>query len=247
MTENTENQGAATPRPTGEVWSDDVIRERIKNYRWFVHTNFGNGIVARSDSWPDQPDDSWHAGSSKFDFIVRRNLPDLQGKRILEIGCNAGVISIHMARLGAAEVVGIDCERGWSKWKEQAEFVKSALEWRCKTTYNIRYIECNMGDLPSLDLGTFDAVIALNCLYYVDKETMARVTRHAAAIAPHFLVQSNTGDHPGLRNRTNIPFLTNLLAANGFPRVTVDQPWDKPRYGFLPRRYTRPVIVGRRQ
>src|SRR4051794_16939927 len=103
--------GAITPgsRQTGQSetgqWSDDYIRDEIPRFKWFIHTNFGNGIVARSTAWPDAPIDSRHMGVSKFEYIVRRNLPDLQGKRVLEIGCNCGLIAIHMARLGAAEVV----------------------------------------------------------------------------------------------------------------------------------------------
>ncbi len=133
-------------------WSDEYIRSQIPRFKWFVHTNFGNGIVARSISWPDAPDNSWHMGTSKFDFIVRRNLPDLQGKRVLEIGCNAGIISIHMARLGAASVVGVDSEMGWPGWMEQSRFVKGALEWRCQTTYNVDYVECDMRRLASWTL-----------------------------------------------------------------------------------------------
>src|SRR5262245_36826591 len=167
-------------------WSDAMIRREIAKYpQWFVHVNFGNGIVARSTSWPDAPDDSRHMGVSKFDFIVKRNLPDLQGKRILEIGCNAGLVAIHMARLGAAEVVGIDNDAFWPRWREQAQFVKSALEWRCRTTYNVRYHECDMRALPELDLGRFDIVIALNCIYYIEEAEIQHLIHHIAGIAPH--------------------------------------------------------------
>ena len=229
----------------GEHFSDEYIRRRIAQFdRWFVNTNFGNGIIARSTCWPDEPENSRHAGASKFDFIVRRNLPDLQGKRILEIGCNAGVISIHMARLGAADVVGIDCDRHWPRWREQAEFLKAALQWRCRTTYNTHYLECDMVDLPTLDLGRFDIVLALNCIYYVDPDQIRRLTRHIAAITDCFLIQSNTGDHKALRKRTDPRFLRQTLLESGFPLVHTDWPWDHPRKGIVPRRYSRPVIVG---
>lgn len=81
--------------------SEEVILENINLYeKWFVNVNFGNGIMVRSTVWPDEPLNSRQAGIGKFDFIVRRNLPDLQGKRILDIGCNVGIIAIQMARLG---------------------------------------------------------------------------------------------------------------------------------------------------
>jgi 2-polyprenyl-3-methyl-5-hydroxy-6-metoxy-1,4-benzoquinol methylase len=183
-------------------------------------------------------------GVSKFEFIVRPNLPDLQGKRILELGCNAGVVSIHMARLGAAEVVGIDCERGWAGWREQAAFVKGALEWRCRTSYNVRFIECDMRRLPDLDLGKFDICIALNCIYYIEKEEIRKLPRHIASVSDLFLVQCNTRDHSHLGRRTGPRFIQEALQANGFPAARVDWPWDRPRKGFWPQRYSRPVVVG---
>ncbi len=233
-------------KPDEIAWSDDYIRGQIPGYKWFVHTDFGNGIVARSTHWPDAAHDSPHMGVPKFEFIVRRNLPDLQGKRVLELGCNAGVIAIHMTRLGAVEVVGVDCEEGWPHWREQANFVKGALEWRCRTTYNVRYIECDMRRLPELDIGTFDCAIALNCLYYIEEDQIARVVRYLSSVTPHFLVQSNTRDQGHLGRRTDPHFLAQVLRDNGFPTTKIDWPWDRPRGGFWPHRYCRPVIVGRR-
>ena len=104
-------------------------------------------------------------------------------------------------RLGAAEVVGIDCENTWPRWQEQADFLKSVLEWRCRTKYNVRYLECNMNDLPNLDLGEFDAVIALNCLYYIEEEKIGTLTRHISTITDRFVVQCNTRDQKALGRR----------------------------------------------
>lgn len=232
--------------PQQYVMSDELIRQKIDEFaKWFTHVNFGNGIIARSTGWPDAPLDSIHMGVSKFDFIVRPNLPDLQGKRVLELGCNAGVNSIHMSRLGAAEVVGIDSGEHWPQVIEQAHFVKQALEWRCGTTYNISYIEADLADLPSLKLGWFDVVIALNCLYYLDEVDIAKVIRHVAGIADVFLIQCNTADHAYLGERPTPGYMEKALRDNGFAQVTVDWPWDKAkRKKLFPRRYHRPVVVG---
>jgi tRNA (mo5U34)-methyltransferase len=241
-----ERPHAAGPAGNGTL-SDDAIRRRIATFdKWFVHTNFGNGIVARSTCWPDQPDDSRHAGVSKFEFIVKRNLPDLQGKRILELGCNAGVISIHMSRLGAREVIAVDCDRYWPRWQEQAEFLKQVLEWRCQTTYNVQYIDCDMRRIPALNLGRFDAVIALNCLYYLEPVAIGDLMRELSDLTDHLVVQCNTRDHRSLRPRNGPAFMADALRNNGFPRVTIDWPWDLPRRGILPQRYSRPVVVGRK-
>ena len=223
--------------------SDAYIREQIPKYKWFVHVNFGNGIAAASTSWPDEPPNSRHAGIGKFEFIVRRNLPDLQGKRVLDIGCNCGLIAIHTLRSGAAEVVGVDSERTWPHWREQAEFVKRALEWRCRTTYNVSYEEADLRDLPTTNLGTFDVVLALNCLYYLEEPQIEAVMKHVSTISPVFLVQCNTRDH-ALGRRTSPAFMADAMRRNGFSRVSVDAPWDHPKRGFWPNRYMRPVVVG---
>jgi 2-polyprenyl-3-methyl-5-hydroxy-6-metoxy-1,4-benzoquinol methylase len=226
-----------------EAWSEDYIRSQIPKFKWFIHVPFGNGIVARSTHWPDAPFDSRHMGVGKFEFIVRRNLPDLQGLRVLDLGCNAGVIAIHMARLGALEVVGVDCERGWPGWKEQAAFVKGALEWRCRTVYPVSYVECDLAALPEVDLGKFDAVTALNCLYYLEEAQIVRLVRHLATITPHVVIQCNTRDQKALGRRAFPAFFAQVLQENGFG-VRIDWPWDHPRGGVLPRRYARPVVVG---
>lgn len=230
------------------AWSDDAIRARIADFdKWFVHTDFGGGVVARSTSWPDAPARSRHMGVSKWEFIIRRNLPDLQGKRVLDLGCNNGLMAIHMARQGAREVVGIDSMNYWPRWKEQADFVKSALEWRCQTTYNTRYLELEMKDLPDHELGRFDIVTAFNSFYYLEASEMERVTRHLSTVADVFLVQCNTADHPSLHPRPTPKFVEAILRKCGFPTTHMDWPWDRPRRGLIPRRYWRPVVVGHRR
>ena len=236
-----------------EPFSDDLIRRTIRRFRWFSLCNFGNGIVAKPDSWADEPLNSVTSGVGKAEFIVRKNLPDLQGKRILDIGCNSGVIAVHLARLGAAEVIGVDhdipepglCSEGWNCWKEQAEFVKAALEWRCRTTYNVRYIEANMRDLHTLDLGTFDIVLALNCLYYLEESEMARLVQHVSHISKQFLVQCNIRDHVRTLGKKATPsFIRDLLAGNGFGNVRVCEAWMFRLRGLWPYKYSRPVVIG---
>ncbi len=231
---------------TFSAMSDSYIQEQIPRFKWFIDVNFGNGIVAKSTTWPDAPPDSRHVGVSKFDFIVRRNLPDLQGKRILDIGCNCGLVAIHMVRNGAAEVVGIDNERTWPNWLQQAEFVKAALEWRCRTTYNVSYHNIDVKDLPRRELGRFDAVMALNSLYYLTETDIEAVMRHVSSIADTFLIQCNTHDHPTLGRRTSPAYMCDALTRNGFPLAQVDAPWDRPRRLIWPTRYMRPVVVGRK-
>lgn len=225
---------------------DAALRLEIPKFQWFVHVDFGNEVFARSTAWPDAPSDHPSMGIPKFEFIVRENLPNLQGKRILELGCNSGTTSIHMVRLGAREVVGIDSDRTWKDWLPQATMVKRALELRCDTTYNTRYIEMDMADLPNHDLGEFDAVVALNCLYYLEEADIERVLAHLSKITNHVLIQCNTQDQGHLGRRPHPEYMTDVVSKAGFQEVTVDKRWGPPRKGVVPRRYERPVVVGKK-
>lgn len=245
MTDVPDACGAVQHRAPPAGWSDDYIRSRIREYRWFTHVPFGHGIVARSTSWPDAPMDSRHMGVGKFEFIVRRNLPDLQGARVLDLGCNAGQVAIHMARMGAVEVLGVDCERTWPRWREQAEFVKEALEWRCRTRYPVSYVECDLAKLEQLDMGRFDAAISLNALYYLQETEIRAVARHLATITKHVVVQCNTRDHKTLGRRRFPAFFENVFKEVGYD-TRIDWPWDKWRRGIVPQRYQRPVVVARK-
>jgi SAM-dependent methyltransferase len=220
---------------------DQFVKDQVSRQKWYLPIDFGNGIVSRVWNWPAATVRTRHMGVAKFDFIIRPNLPDLQGKRVLDLGCNAGISSLYMARLGAREVVGIDSKATWAPWEEQANFVKKALEWRCETRYNVRFIDADMRSLGHLGLGRFDIVIALCCIYYLEDEEVARLIRAVAECADCFLIQGNTvrNDHQGaneLKRRAHPRFLAHALRENGFPHVQIDWPWL----------YDRPVIVGRK-
>ena len=45
----------------------------------------------------------------KNNFIIEL-IGDLSGKRFLDYGCGAGMFSVHAAKHGAIEVVGVDAE-----------------------------------------------------------------------------------------------------------------------------------------
>ena len=119
--------------------------------------------------------------------------------------------------------------------------LKEALEWRCGARYNVQYVEADMRDVPTLDLGTFDIVIALCCLYYLTEDDMCGLTRYLSDNTKIFLVQGNTvrNDHRAdrqLKRRAHPGFISRMLRENGFPFIEVDSPW----------RYGRPVVVGRK-
>lgn len=216
---------------------EKMIKEGIERFTWYSPVNFGKGLIAKTNFKIEVGIDSIHSGLGKWKYIIERNLPDLQGKRTMDIGCNNGMFCIQMARMGAAEVFGIDSDETWSNWREQAQFVKEALEWRCNTMYPVMYIESDMKAIPQLNLGHFDVVTALCCLYYLEEEDLLALLTHLKENCDFLLIQCNARrqDHPPeVHRRASLNFMGEALKKVGFSYID----YDKPLF------YERPVVVG---
>src|ERR671938_445846 len=48
----------------------------------------------------------WDLALEHADFLAL--LPSVQGRRVLDLGCGAGQLALHLATQGAAEVIGVD-------------------------------------------------------------------------------------------------------------------------------------------
>lgn len=98
-----------------------------------------------------------------FDPLVRLCGGSLEGKRVLDLGCNAGFWSLAALEAGADFVLGVE---GRKLYVDQAELVFEA-----KSIDRARY-RFLVGDLFSLDLDAaapFDIVLCLGLLYHVSK------------------------------------------------------------------------------
>ena len=177
-----------------------------------------------------------NVGYGRWYFILRNALPSLDGKRVLSLGANAGVNEIQMLRHGAAEVIAVEKDE---RWIRQGRFLKEAFEWADNRSYSIDFVEADMADLPSINLGKFDIAIALCSLYYLDDEDMVRVTRHASAIADTFVVQCNIRTdigRPDLHSyeKASVEYTSELLRRAGFSELRQ----------IAPKGYSRPIVVG---
>lgn len=218
---------------------ENTLKERIREFTWYSPVDFGNGVIAARDFKTAGNIESIHFGSGKWKYIVERNLPDLQGKRVMDIGCNNGTSCIQMARMGAKEIFGIDSEKTWPNWMKQAQLVKEGLEWRCNTKYPITYIDSNMEKIPDLNLGRFDVVTALCCIYYLEDEKIHSLLRHFREHADFLLIQCNTRRQdqiPEVHRRAVPQYIENALKKAGFSYID----FDKPLF------YERPVVVASR-
>ncbi len=87
----------------------------------------------------------------------------LRGKRVLDLGCNAGFWSLAAVEADCDFVLGID---GRAMHVEQAEFVFE-VKGIDRNRYAFRH--ANVFDLAGADLGAFDVVLCLGVFYHVCK------------------------------------------------------------------------------
>ena len=161
------------------------IKEEIKKFqKGNIHSPvyFGAGLKM-GDLWKTE------VGYGRWHYILKSNLPNLSGKRFLDLGANNAFYSIQMLRNGANEAIGIELNE---KCIEQGVFVKRGFEWADKRKYNFKYIHTNMKNIMGMDLGKFDMVMALCCIYYLDDASIADLVQHISTITDVFIIQCNT-------------------------------------------------------
>jgi SAM-dependent methyltransferase len=123
-----------------------------------------------------------------FDPLLELFGGTLEGKRVLDLGCNAGFWSLQCAKRGAAYVLGLD---GRQMHIDQANLV---FEASCIPSDYYEFRTANVFDVR--DLGeSFDVVLNLGLMYHVSKhmQLVEIIAQHASdvivtdtAIAPGF-------------------------------------------------------------
>ena len=89
---------------------------------------------------------------------IRKYVPrNLHGVRVLDLGCNAGKMSIEFAKRGA-EVVGVELSK---HYYDQAQWIKKKLKLN-----NITYLNQSVYKLYNMDQ-KFDVVLALGIFYHL--------------------------------------------------------------------------------
>jgi SAM-dependent methyltransferase len=93
---------------------------------------------------------------------------DLSGRRVLDLGCGAGGITLHIARTyGPASIVGFDVEKPVIEKARQAADKAGLLD-------RVTFVQAAPGGLPFAD-GSFDVVFSKDALVHVaDKDAIFR-------------------------------------------------------------------------
>ncbi len=69
---------------------------------------------------------------------------------------------------------------------KQGRFLKDAFVWVDNRDLNLNYHQGNMRDLQKMDLGAFDFVIALCCIYYLSEPEIANTIQHVSRLTGTF-------------------------------------------------------------
>ncbi|MGH2808693.1 MAG: class I SAM-dependent methyltransferase [Actinomycetota bacterium] len=139
-----------------------AIREKIDSFeRWHYQFTLDGHVT------PIHPPQRVNAHEQRkryfFDPLVELCGGSLAGKRVLDLGCNAGFWSLEALTRGADYVLGVD---GRQMHVDQANFVYE-VKGIDKSKYDFRL--ANVFELDPDDLGTFDIVLCLGLMYHVSK------------------------------------------------------------------------------
>jgi len=135
---------------------------------WFQNIDLGHGIQTAPEHFlGDYP-------RFKFKGFAHVLPDDLEGRSVLDIGCNAGFYSIEMKRRGAGRVLGIDSDE---RYLAQARLVAGTLGFP-----DIEYRQLSVYDIGALG-ERFDLVVFMGVLYHLRHPLLALdlIREHVAA------------------------------------------------------------------
>ncbi|MGY3533874.1 MULTISPECIES: TIGR04290 family methyltransferase [Bradyrhizobium] len=190
---------------TGATLSTEEIRQRIDALGPWFHNLDLNGIsTAPSHFLGDYPRVKWR----HFAEVVPANL---EGKTVLDIGCNAGFYALEMKRRGAARVLGLDTD---DEYLAQARFAADVtgldIEFRKLSAYDV-------GQLHE----RFDLVIFMGVLYHLRHPLLALDLIHEHVAADLLLFQSMQRGDSGVDHvDSDYDFwTTDQFDSPGYPRL----------------------------
>jgi tRNA (mo5U34)-methyltransferase len=138
-------------------YSPEEIRQQVAQLGpWFHNLDLGGVRTAPTHFLGDYPAVKWH----RFAHAV---LPRVNGKSVLDIGCNAGFYAMEVKRSGARRVLAIDSEEDYLR---QARFAAEVND-----------LDIEFGQLSVYDVGTlqeqFDVVLFMGVFYHLRHPLLA--------------------------------------------------------------------------
>jgi tRNA (mo5U34)-methyltransferase len=181
------------------------IRQKIEALGPWFHNLDLNGVrTAPTHFLGDYPAVKWRRFSAAI-------TPDLTGKSVLDLGCNAGFYSMEMKRRGAARVLGLDCDE---EYLRQARFAAEVngldIEFRRMSVYDV-------GALGE----RFDVVLFLGVLYHLRHPLLALDLIHEHVAREVLVFQSMQRGSPAVHGlEENYDFwTTGQFEQGGYPKL----------------------------
>jgi tRNA (mo5U34)-methyltransferase len=154
---------------------EEILAELKRLEPWFHRIDLGGAIYTKTESVMGEPVDHpfgpWQT--------IQKLLPaDLDGKTVLDVGCNAGFYSFEAKRRGAERVLGVDGQR---------QHVRQGLFVRKVVGLEVEFRRLNVYELSPQSVGQFDITLALGLLYHLKHpilalENLYRVTKELLII-----------------------------------------------------------------
>lgn len=183
-------------------------------------------------------------GINKWNFILRRNLPNnIKGKRILDIGCASGFYSMLCAREGA-QVIGVELDEEGYKQSLLTREIFSELDG-VDYRNNFEILKIDLMDFNWDQYPDFDIVMALNVLYWIkmpyykiaekDKRfyndaNLIDLVKNIKEHSKMFLVQADENKYWVRKKKgrsteaTDSKRVVGLLRKCGYKKIKVDKP-----------------------
>ncbi len=171
--------------------SRSEIRRAIESYdRWYQNIRFGFMLETNFSfvTWLKSLLLPGRINKDDKNRVLISNLPDLRGKRVIDIGCNSGLYSVEASCRGAAYVLGVDRS---PVAIEQAKLVASIFKRMGRPVGEIEFLQVDDIQKHLELLDDKDALIAPCVLYHLGPlaEFKARV---AASRISTVVLQGNT-------------------------------------------------------
>jgi tRNA (mo5U34)-methyltransferase len=185
--------------------STEEIRRRITALGpWFHNLDLHGVPTAPSHFLGDYPQVKWR----RFSDVVPKSL---QGKTVLDIGCNAGFYAMEMKRRGADRVLGLDSR---DEYLAQARFAAEVndldIEFRNLSVYEV-------GSLRE----SFDLVIFMGVLYHLRHPLLALdlIYEHVARDLMLFQSMQRGSERSGKFDQDYDFWSTDQFDSDEFPKL----------------------------
>lgn len=146
-------------------FSNEEIISKINSFdHWIDQFDINGNLTPVPDS--TSPSRTLERRAYILDSLISSFGGSFKGKRILDIGCNAGYWSLSAIEAGADFVLGVDARKIHI---DQANFVFSAKQIPDR---QYKFIESNVFDLNLDSYGKFDIVFCLGFFHHVSKHML---------------------------------------------------------------------------